>query len=174
MDNLTEDDRVDPVLCYVRGCWVWTGPYFRARKSPGNRYGYISIYFPETQKSKTISVHKAMWLATKGKPSKGMCICHTCDNPLCCNPDHLWLGTQRENLHDMVVKGRHNYKDKPYCKRGHPLSGDNVRIDKQVNGIGIRRTCLECERMRTQSPKYKAKAVERQRQRREAMRKVAA
>lgn len=47
-------------------------------------------------------------------------VCHHCDNPVCTNPDHLFLGTHADNMKDMARKGR-GFLKRTHCKRGHPL-----------------------------------------------------
>ena len=53
-----------------------------------------------------IETHRAAWLVTFGEIPAGMFVCHRCDNPPCCNPDHLFLGAHRDNMRDMRAKGR--------------------------------------------------------------------
>lgn len=66
-------------------------------------YGMTSI------RNKNIFAHRAAWIAWKGEIPKGMFVCHTCDNRLCINPDHLFLGTSKDNVQDMINKKRHNF-----------------------------------------------------------------
>jgi len=85
-------DKVD-----VRGpddCWEWT-----ASKSRG--YGQMSSRYGESP----YKAHRLSWEIHNGDPAD-LCVLHTCDNPSCVNPAHLFLGTQRDNVHDMVSKGR--------------------------------------------------------------------
>jgi HNH endonuclease len=77
-----------------KDCWLWTG------KKAGNGYGQI-------YDSGYKYTHRFSYEIHKGKIGKGMCICHTCDNPPCVNPDHLWEGTRKQNSKDMSKKGRH-------------------------------------------------------------------
>jgi hypothetical protein len=58
-----------------------------------------------TQYKKT-KAHRYFYEKFKGKIPKGMLVCHTCDNPACCNPEHLFLGTDKDNTQDMIKKGR--------------------------------------------------------------------
>lgn len=57
---------------------------------------------------KMVSAHRVAYEHKHGPIPKGMCVMHLCDNPACCNPDHLTLGTQKENTHDSILKGRSN------------------------------------------------------------------
>lgn len=73
-------------------CWPWKGR--------SGHYGMIGYGIA------TIYAHRASYLLHFGEIPDGLCVCHSCDNPLCVNPHHLWLGTQKENLEDMRRKGR--------------------------------------------------------------------
>jgi HNH endonuclease len=75
-------------------CLVWTGPVWSA--------GYGTISF----KGKAYSVHRLIYLIDKGEIKKGLSICHKCDCLRCCNVEHLFTGTQRDNIRDSVSKGR--------------------------------------------------------------------
>lgn len=81
------------------GCWLWFG----RTKSGG--YGVIaSVCYGN--RSRAILAHRASWLVHKGAIPAGLLVLHKCDVPACVNPDHLFLGTQRDNLDDMTGKGR--------------------------------------------------------------------
>lgn len=77
------------------GCIEWIGG-----KDP-NGYGRFSL------SGKGDYAHRASYEIFKGPIPTGLCVCHKCDNPRCVNPDHLWLGTQTENIKDRDAKGRH-------------------------------------------------------------------
>lgn len=83
-------------------CWPWTS------KSVIKGYGTIST---GGRRGKKLLSHRATWIVTHGEIPEsdgyhGTVVMHTCDNRLCCNPKHLRLGTQAENVRDMDKKGR--------------------------------------------------------------------
>lgn len=81
-------------------CWPWT----MARLPRG--YGVLAY-----QQRQTYS-HRVAYLLDSGFiPDNVPFVCHTCDNPPCCNPDHLWLGTHADNMADMVAKGRERHRN---------------------------------------------------------------
>lgn len=78
-------------------CWVWIGNTSR------NGYGSIQS---GGKGSPTLSAHRLSYEMHKGQIPDGLVVMHSCDNPSCVNPDHLSVGTFKENTHDMIAKGR--------------------------------------------------------------------
>lgn len=75
-------------------CWIWSA----ARRPTG--YGNFFV------DGVCIGAHRASWLFFRGPIPSGLNVCHRCDNPPCVNPLHLFLGTQKDNIYDMHIKGR--------------------------------------------------------------------
>lgn len=84
------------------GCWVW-----KAHKNK-NGYGQFGVML-EGRNGYMVNryAHRVSWMLYRGEIPEGLCVCHSCDNPSCVNPDHLFLGTRKDNTQDMINKGRH-------------------------------------------------------------------
>jgi len=139
------------------GCWLWVG-------YTNKGYGFISTggYGGGLK-----AAHRLSWELHKGPIADGYLVCHRCDVRCCVNPEHLFIGTQLDNIRDMYSKGRArnvSYKlrgkprpgrvfqsEKTHCKSGHPLSGDNLSIAS--NGWRNCRACWRVRRAKSQAKK---------------------
>jgi len=80
------------------GCWLWKA---------GTRPNSKGILYPRHHtQSGSQGAHRFSYSIHVGKIPKGMMVCHKCDTPLCVNPDHLFIGTHKDNMTDMVYKNR--------------------------------------------------------------------
>lgn len=79
------------------GCWLWNA------SKDGKGYGVIGLSVPVRRHGKA---HRVSWELHKGAIPAGMAVLHKCDTPACVNPEHLFLGTQADNMRDCSAKGR--------------------------------------------------------------------
>lgn len=96
------------------GCWLW-----QASTNQGG-YGRLLV------NGRSIQAHRHSWQLANGPIPVGRIVCHSCDTPRCVRPDHLWLGTHRENVRDAIDKGR--------FARGERM-GTAKLTDEQVRAI---------------------------------------
>jgi hypothetical protein len=115
-----------------RGCWEWQGAT--------HDYGYgvlnIRLGLRGDHYSCVARAHRISWEIHNGSIPEGFCVLHKCDNPPCVNPDHLWLGTKKDNTSDMYKKGRNrgNFREGE-CKAKRKLTEDQVRnIKRRLTG----------------------------------------
>ena len=92
------------------GCWLWTGRLVN-RKVATETYGVIVIA------RKSVRAHRYSWELHNGPIPEGMQVLHKCDTPRCVNPEHLFLGTNADNMADKYTKGRQHLKDIPHDPR---------------------------------------------------------
>lgn len=107
----------------ITDCWEWTAGV--------NNLGYGMI----RDEKRMRLAHRVSYEEHVGKIPPGMCVCHTCDNPSCINPQHLWLGTRKQNTQDMIDKQRHRIF-------GWVPGMPGVRTGKKQH----RTVCIHCNR----------------------------
>lgn len=93
--------------------------------------------------------HRMAWEAAYGPIPVGTSVLHHCDNPPCTRADHLFLGTQRDNVLDMHAKGRARNGAAPRarCPQGHPYDEKNAYV-RHRGGVRVGVDCLTCARIR--------------------------
>lgn len=104
------------------GCWMWTGATW------GN-YGRLGVMVGPlgARKQRDVRAHHLSYFLAHGHwPIKH--VLHTCDQPLCVNPDHLWEGSPKENTADMTTKGRHRGR----FQQGHDGLNGNAHITQEL------------------------------------------
>ena len=103
------------------GCWIWTG-------ACNGKYGLI------WKPPGFTMAHRIAYELYKGQIPAGMYVCHLCDVPLCVNPDHLFLGTQIDNMRDMIRKGRKRITAK-VGRHGNHAKGEKVGSNKYPQAL---------------------------------------
>jgi hypothetical protein len=91
-------------------CWLWTANTVR---------GYGQFGVGPGLKRRHVGAHRVAYFLGHGVDPGALCVCHTCDQPLCQNPAHLWLGTNLDNMQDCVAKGA--------APPGMPTTSGNIR-----------------------------------------------
>ena len=81
-------------------CWLWQGA-----TRGGKGYGAIGV-----GRTAVLDTHRVMYFAYNNLPTSKIFVLHECDQATCCNPAHLFAGTQKDNINDMISKGRKYYK----------------------------------------------------------------
>jgi hypothetical protein len=107
----------------MSGCWLWTG---------ATTGGYGQFY----HKGKQHRAHRLSYEMHKGEVPEGADVCHKCDVRCCVNPDHLFIGTRKDNMQDCVTKGRIATGSRHGRSK---LSEDDVRFirDSKMTGVAL-------------------------------------
>jgi hypothetical protein len=112
----------------VTGCIEWTG-------TRSNGYGHI------WRGGRKVGTHCLAWELKHGPIPKGMCVCHSCDNPACCNTDHHFLDTHAGNMADMVAKDRQQKGEKH--SRAKLTEADVIEIRRRLAAGEVQRALAE-------------------------------
>lgn len=124
-----------------RGCRPWTGVSGGSANRPNAKYGRFQITFEG--RTTRLRAHRVSWcIANNAIPPEGFFVCHKCDNTICVSPDHLFIGDQIANCHDMVAKGRHARGERQHRAI---LSSSDVACIKAKLEIGTLHSVLASE-----------------------------
>lgn len=104
-----------------QGCWLWQG------------FVFYNGYPSGSYRGKSGRLHRFAYQAHRGgiPAPADWDVCHTCDNPGCINPLHLFAADRKTNVRDMLAKGRGNNQRKTHCVHGHEFSQENTYFDRK-------------------------------------------
>lgn len=112
----------------ANGCLLWTGAVGGRHRDRGRL----------TYRGQWMQAHVASWVAAYGPVPAGMMVCHTCDNGLCIEPTHLYVGTAKNNSTDMVDRGRSCAGIKHGMAKLSDREVDEIRSEPKTYGSGRR------------------------------------
>ena len=111
------EQRFWPKVAKTSGCWLWTASV--------DKDGYGQLGSDGNRASRTmLKAHRVSWELANGPIGGGLAVLHRCDNPPCVNPDHLFLGTNQDNIDDMNRKRRNVFH-----RRNPSLKLSNGQVD---------------------------------------------
>lgn len=121
------------------GCWEWVG-------NANTRTG--RAYFKLNGRNRIAA--RVSYEIFKGEIPRGFCVLHTCDNNKCVNPEHLYIGSQLDNIRDRVDRGRDGHANRTHCPQGHEYTEVNTYRFGPNKSYRACRACL-----REASSRYK-------------------
>lgn len=119
--NVSQYIRENYVPVPESGCWLWLGNWTQ------NGYGAV-----KHSGRWLTGAHRLFYELHRGPIPDGLLVCHKCDTPVCVNPEHLFLGTHADNVHDKVRKGRHKIRIRPTGAPRPKVRRESVRKGSQV------------------------------------------
>lgn len=126
------------------GCWNWTA-------CTAGALNYGNLWCPV--EGRMVRAHRAFYEAFCGAIPDGLVLCHACDNPKCCNPLHMFTGTQKENIGDMISKGRARFQRRKQRATNISRSGNGFYLNIQRDGkkkTGSHETFCKAVKARTE------------------------
>lgn len=128
------DDTPTPTTVETLPCKEWEGRI--------DKWGYGRLYF----RKRDFLAHRWAWIQANGDIPDGFMVLHLCDNSRCYEASHLYLGTQEDNMRDLVARNRAKFRV-THCPQGHPYDEANTRLTPPgADGRGRRRECRACGR----------------------------
>ena len=128
MTDVTMERFFKKVKYSKSGCWNWTAS---KSKLGYGRFGFLK---------KNWYAHRWLFLKLNPKLDHSKLVLHSCNNPSCVRPDHLYLGTYSDNTKDSIRAGSHPTANKPHCRNGHKRTKKNTYIDKRTGW----KNCRDC------------------------------
>jgi len=117
------------------GCWLWIGWNNGSTNDPNRKWPYGQMKIRVDGVWKNQPAHRICWELHYGKIPDGLCVLHKCDNTLCVRPNHLFLGTLKQNTDDMRSKRRDKF-----------WGGPSKRRTGRPPGERIKKKCLHCRK----------------------------
>ena len=137
----------------TESCWLWLG------STGGHGYGTMGDGSRTDGTRRTVRTHRAAWEVTHGPIPDGMHVLHHCDTPACCNPAHLYLGKDAENVADKIARGRavnllaDAMRAKTHCANGHAYDAANTYLH------GTHRQCVTCRKNHNRARRRTVNAI---------------